>query len=572
MKKFFSIICICLVIVFSIPNVSFAMSSSDLCVRCRSTVPEEVGGLPGVLYGSVFPDSTENNVLLREQVIESLNDFDYSLLDNYDYWCLGVTTISGSESAFSSCIIAFLGFDSSVLPCYVSDNTYTSRTSNYFYAQLNSTYELFSSYVTTTSYNAWSSGSYGNFINSNTGNSSVYGSSQNSFAFILDCNFSVYAAFEAAQNSGISGGIWGSTSVKEWFFNGGYSECTDIFADTQGYDLNGNVVDSGGSGVEIESNENHMYFESVDIGFCEPKNISSFSSFNGAYFYVRYTVDDWVVNHISDYRLDFQANWYVGDRQYNSHVTLALDRDGCITIPFSDLLDTTFENGFVVVQNKNVTLDQNFYKSFLYSISGGSEGADEWFNKMIAIYQQVIVFTPDGTSFLNSIKDTYKNMLRYDPFIIRAQCKLVDFDGNQSGAYAVKFDLVTGDDTVVDSSGMTNDDPFEPDDTSDDSYVPSVPSEGNSTSTQVVIYNGGQWTGNFDGTIGFDPGYSDLKNDLVADPNGNFTQYLNPLQADETVGWFASFVNYMPAEMKAILITGAGVGVLFGIYRFIRRG
>lgn len=457
--------------------------------------------------------------------------------------------------------ITVIGWDQVVTDAFVLNNSYIAYDYTYTY-YLSSSTKIYSSFtVAPTEYyfngSSWSSST----ISWNRVPNSTYyvGNVSSSYGYLLGSNLPVYMSGEISESA-----------LTEYQVVTRQSEFTNLNPDGLPYVGEDGEIIEPSSG--IESNENHMYFKNVDIGFCEPKNISSFSSFNGAYFYVRYTVDDWVVNHISDYRLDFQANWYVGDRQYNSHVNLALDRDGCITIPFSDLLDTTFENGFVVVQNKNVTLDQNFYKSFLYSISGGSEGADEWFNKMIAIYQQVIVFTPDGTSFLNSIKDTYKNMLRYDPFIIRAQCKLVDFDGNQSGAYAVKFDLVTGDDTVVDSSGMTNDDPFEPDDTSDDSYVPSVPSEGNSTSTQVVIYNGGQWTGNFDGTIGFDPGYSDLKNDLVADPNGNFTQYLNPLQADETVGWFASFVNYMPAEMKAILITGAGVGVLFGLYRFIRRG
>lgn len=339
----------------------------------------------------------------------------------------------------------------------------------------------------------------------------------------------------------------------------------------------GSIVDP--SGPEIESNENHMYFKDCDLGFCIPKNMTNFNSFGGAYVYCRYVVDDWVVNHISDYKVVVSMNSIVGGRQFGSSFTLPLDRDGCVTIPFN-AFSTNEIVGFTTYINKTL-IEQDFYKTFLYSLSN---------QQLQVMYQQksfsqdwtdfvtggssnplLAVVSPSNTEFISGLSDIATAVTqRFDPYKIRLQCYLIDNSENQSGTVARIFDLVTGNDDSVDTSGLTNDNPFEPDVTDPD-YTPTVPGD-NSTYPQIIINNGGTWTGSLDGALRYDPGYRELKEDIDADPDGNFTQYLAPFENNDAGGFIMGFINGMPTAMKTIFVSGFGVLTLLGIYRFIRRG
>lgn len=75
------------------------------------------------------------------------------------------------------------------------------------------------------------------------------------------------------------------------------------------------------------------------------------------------------------------------------------------------------------------------------------------------------------------------------------------------------------------------------------------------------------------GTLSFDPGYEDLKNDIIAQDN-NWATYFDPFVDEENgAGELTGTVlTYLPSEMKTIFISGFGVLTLLAIYRYIRRG
>lgn len=161
--------------------------------------------------------------------------------------------------------------------------------------------------------------------------------------------------------------------------------------------------------------------------------------------------------------------------------------------------------------------------------------------------------------------------MKYNPFVIDAFTLLVS-GNDQSGLVQKQFNLVTGSNVFTDTSGMQNHDPYDPPDSSDDTYLPSVPDGSNTTTPQVIINNGGTWSGSMNALITYDPAYRQLKEDLAADPNGNFTQYLAPFANNNAGGFVMGFLEGMPTALKTIFISGFGVLTLLGIYRFIRRG
>lgn len=393
---------------------------------------------------------------------------------------------------------------------------------------------------------------------------------------------------------------WQNDNGKQWWYSMEciYGEYTPLNSVVNAYTLDG-VVSGYETGVGVvvpdqESNLNHLYFNSCDIGFCIPSGIPSSNSFGGAYFYIKYSVDDWIVDNISDYKLSFFSNAYVGSRQYSGSYELALDRDGCVEIPFSYIFTTdggVLQNGFVSMISDKV-VEQNYYKTYLYSIAGlnlqsfvnkyglssgpsvGSSlsgawrfltsGAADW----IAYFNNgdfSAVFNDSVTSVLESASQVYTN------FKIRADVKLVSGD-DESGNVARMFDLYSGVNNSVDNGGLTNNDPWEPDpDSPDVDFLPPVP-ESNSTTPSNIVNTGGFWQGVINGVITYDPGYEDLKNDIVSNPNGNFSQYFAPYNDTSLVEFFDGFYDNMPAEIKTIFISGFGVITAFAIYRFIRRG
>lgn len=566
-----------MVLSLAFPKVSFAIDKSEFIVRAQSTVSYATSGIEGQLYGSVFPDITYTGY--NENLLNCLASFDFSLMSEYDYYYVSCNQ-SGSYMNLTVCL-----FNSQITPLIVTDNTYNSRGSNYAYAYATGSYVYYTNYVLTSGYGSWSVRQGGTFNEVSIYQYDTdYGNGQ-SFYYILDSNVGVYATSEIISLSGLQGS-WATNTIKSWFFNdGGYEQCTNIFENTQGYNAQGDIVDAGGSGVEIESNDNHLYFQSCDLGFCEPKGITNFSNFGGAYVYCRYTVDNWVVNHINDYKIRVMLSAYVGNRQVSGHIDLSLDRDGCVTVPFSSFFDAEHQltsSGFLsMVTNKSI--EQDFYKAYLYSISaeGASRLASQndvamsnWEKLISGNIKYIFATVGEQTRFIGSDTPVGSIVLqKFNPYIINVSVILMDENDNHSGNISRKFDLVTGNDDQTSGDGYVNDNPFETptEDTEDPEYTPTIP-EDNSTDTQLVVYTGGTWSGVMNATIGFDPGYRDLKNDLNSNPEGNFTNYLAPFKNENVSSFVGDTVSGFPVEIKTILVSGFGILTLLGIYRFIRRG
>lgn len=402
--------------------------------------------------------------------------------------------------------------------------------------------------------------------------------------FLCDAKCPVYANTDIVAKGGSA---FSNTSNMS---NIDFSNYTNFNPEDLPYINSEGVIVTPSGDVEFESNENHMYFKNCEIGFCYPTTSPSPSSFGGAYFYIKYQVDDWVVSHISDYSLVFYADCEVGEDLTNTiRYEIALDPDGCITIPFSRLWTNNLASYGYSVLVTDREIEDNFNKAYLYSLSSSS---------FVSFGDRYAKYSGDSSvssalgalisgnipAFLYSIKniddvEVYTNSsvvdnvsaVKFNPYLIDAFCLLTD-GTNESGLFEMEFDLVAGTEDVTDTSGMVNPRPFIPEDTSDPDYTPTVPSDGNSTIPSVIVNTGGTWQGIINGVISYDPGYTSLKNDINSDPNGNFTQFLTPFEATETSNWFLSFVDAMPLPMKNILVAGVGVGVLFGLYRFIRRG
>lgn len=570
MRQFFSIIAICMVLVLVFPPVpSFAMDIDNFCIRAQSTTSSDMP------YGQVVLQDITANEGYREQVLECLKTFDMSLLNDYDYYAILASRSSGTtaDGTYSLYVICF---NSDVEPYIVNCNSSVgSFTNQRIFAKLNETF-----YLCSASYTASSHTSFDNILYSNSfSNSYFYGGSSGEYGYAnfqwltYDANFPVYYVNEVKSISGFSDDrMWGWTTYAE-----NRASLTDLFADAEGYNLQGEVVaPSNPDGVIIESNENHMYLKSIDAGFCKPYSLENLSSAGGGYIYLKYTFDDWVNNHSGQYSLEISTQIDVDGTFYSGVITRSLDLQGVSVVAFNDLtaVDGWIDNGFLFVEFSE-KLNDSYNKGYTYSIpypvfcSVDSSGVSNR-SRFLGNGRNRLFLTSGGRGYnitsydLGSNLESIFDIVSHKIFSIQLNVKLIDDQGNESGRFAKSFNLLTGVSTTHDTSATNNDNPFEP-----DLDNPIVPDGTGSDSSQLApIFNNSY----IFSTIGFDPGYTDLKNDLNANPDGNFTQYLNPLKADEGQSWFFSFVNQMPPEMKSILVTGAGVGVLFGIFRFIRRG
>lgn len=411
------------------------------------------------------------------------------------------------------------------------------------------------------------------------------GSSNNGFC-LLDANCVVYSAYQYENNGG------SNLNTSSDLFSIDTSSLTDFMSDNLPYnDSDGNIINPD-SGVEIESNSNHMYFKSCDLGFCEPYGVIDFSNFGGAYLYAKYTVDDWIVNHINEYSLQFNVVSVIGQRQNSFSYTARLDRNGIVTVPFSSIFVSNSpsaipkNNSFVAcVSSQKLNSDYNI--ASLYTLS--ESNLTNWLNatKSYTTFsfsglgwaalqgkeiQYIVACINDaGTHSLNDGRNA-NTLVQINPYILRVSVRLIDSEMNQSGEYSEKFDLFTGDASTVNSDGLVNHDPFIPDVIPDDpDSLPIVPDDkGNSTTPVTIINNGGTWTGS--GIISYDPGYRELRDDVINSEN-DWGQYFLPFKDSNGVGeMFGSFLDNMPVELKVIFIGGFGVLTCFAIYRFIRRG
>lgn len=593
LKRIGVTICVCLIVLFSVPSIPAYAYDGDYVMY----LPNSYNLYEGVLaaQSKIIIGNSSNLSNFVQDKFDSINSFMQSNYSNYDIMHYsgspsdsgegylhifdGVTNgrvffysaSQASTAVYQNCVVIS---DTPFTFSYrrVNNNGSTigsSPAASPFYQCGTCVYNGNTYYFAGDNTNFYSTYQYNGDV---TFNNTSYASDLQHGSSSVNLRYSSFPVYTAYEDSTIptSGFLYFKDLYK--ILEGSFTPINDPVNAFTSF----GVVDDYDTGilpdeVVFESNSNHMYFNSCEFGFCEPKGISTYNQFGGAYIYCRYVVDDWVVNHISDYSIMISMETLLDEQRYFRTLTYPLDRDGCLTLPFKNFGLTGDDNvtqGFVVVGNNNQTIDTDYFKVNLFSITT-ERSKEQWFQDAANAYNTLKAFDRYDTIDFSDVTEFYNsNVAKYNRFTINLRAVLVSGEDN-SGAVARSFNLVTGSDIATDTSGLDNDNPFVPDDT-DPEYVPDLPSGTNSTSPTVIINNGGTWQGTFTG--GFDPGYRELKQDIDSDPNGNFTQYLDPLKNDSLGEWFMSFINAFPPELKVLLISGTAAGVGFGIYRFVRRG
>lgn len=416
----------------------------------------------------------------------------------------------------------------------------------------------------------WSYSNDGVFVGNNSG---IYIRSDTQEE-ILDSNIPVYFNWDIVQKGGSA-----VTDSNKTFYSADKSSYTNFLDPSLPYTNENDETVSPDNGVEFESNENHMYLKSCDVGFCKPYSSSDLSSAGGGYLYVNYTYDNWINSHSSDYWVNIRTVVNVDGTQFSGINTRALDLNGVNVLTFkeSTVPNNWTDEGLLFVEFPN-TVVSTYKAGYVYSIpyptfantdSGGISNR----SRFLSNGRNRLFLTPSGgrgyditNESLGDFLQSIFNVNVHQKFTLTVTVWLQDTNNNRSGEFTKSFNLITGVGTTTDTGITDNDNPFEP-----DPMLPDIPDgSGNDSNSVAPIVNNFMINGS--GTIGYDPGYRDLKEDIDKDPDGNFSQYLDPMQNDDVGSWFMSFVDEMPTEMKSILIAGVGVGVLFGLYRFIRRG
>ena len=354
---------------------------------------------------------------------------------------------------------------------------------------------------------------------------------------------------------------------------------------------NGTEVITPSSGEE--TNANHMYFTKCDFGFCEPANVNSFTNFGGAYFYIDYDVDQWVKDHISDYKIEFHVDCYVGSDHYSFTTHKVLDPDMCLTIPFSYF--DGFNYGFSSYVT-NQRIDSTFLKSYLYCVSPSSYST--FYNKISSgsfggslsnalnnlIYSSsgssgVLVYTtPSASTVITSsiLTQEFLTQLFYNnTFEITCSAKLQDNDSNESGSVIREFDLVRGSSTSKDNSGLTNEDPYVSDD-DDDGYLPTLPEyTGTGTTSsngQITVNN--NMPGKLDVTI--DNGFNQFmetynSSSEVQTAQNGFWGSFGLFKDNPATTLYSQYFGFLPDGFKEIVLGGACIGIIGGAFAALRK-
>lgn len=361
---------------------------------------------------------------------------------------------------------------------------------------------------------------------------------------------------------------------------------------------NGSEIFDPNPGLDIETNANHMYFKSCDIGFAEPYGSNNFYNFGGAYFYSKYTFDDWIMNHITDYTLRLDAQALVGDRQFSGSKTVRLDTDGAITIPFSDIFGSKLVEGGIVSAVTNKFVDSGFYKTYLYSVANSklqdfassleNSGSlsSSWSDFLNGVKQGFLLVATGvnsndtfSSSVFNSVNAVVSPVLnQYTNYKIRVQVKLIDNSGNESGAVARLFDLYSGYNNSVDNAGLVNDNPYNPD--LPDDILPELPADVNS---YPVVNNGsgGYVVNNYinvPNNIAIT--YRDGVNDFIDWFQGSddqetlqnsFWSSFGIFKNNPVSDLYKEYFGFLPTGFKALIFSCASIGLIGGVVTVLRK-
>lgn len=610
-QKIIPFLCICMIVVLSVPSVP-ALADEPVDVKCYTTesVYDYFTGSVGETDKQDIADLIYRvpNTFVTSDVISALQNFPSDPNNGNSspltsgYWFVAVNS-SINQMAVYWPLESFNDVDidwSAASPCLTVNTTgevcfnacFNETDSNARYYMMVSYYNL--------NTHTWGSPTGYTMTQTNDSDHLFYFKIYNTYGtgrptYILSASDNLHYLYSGTEFKYFTNnsGTYNHTDFLLSIYKGLYNY-TNYLPSTLPY-YNGSEIITPDDGNNVETNENHMYFNSCDFGFCEPLNVNSFSNFGGAYFYCNYSVDSWVRDHINDYSIVFSAIATIGDRQYNGTVVSKLDPDMCLTLPFNAVFSNFSNLGFsTYVTNKKIdgnylktylySVDPNNYLSFYNSVSSGSSGnsLSDALNKLIqsdANSTGVLAYTSDSLSQVikqNILTTEFLNGLYFhNNYKFRVQAYLIDNDGNESGAVARLFDIVKGSSTSVDNQGLTNEDPFESDDDTGE-QLPIIP---DNTSTVGYSTSGG-FVNNINIPSEYSVTYRDGVNTFIdwfnKDPEvtgiqNSFWGALGVFKGNPANELYSDYFSFLPDGFKSIIFGCAGIGIIGAAATILRK-
>lgn len=620
-KKFIAVICAALIICLSVPSVP-VLAYDNFKVGTYETLnsliedPENttlIYNIDTSFFSSWTQEDYSSFFDLSSMPFDCFNNNSLWILGtgnsqgNLTIWCMDLTSVGEPEwscytqgSGFS--IAAFYasnpGVSSVPIHIYIYNNISNSWT-NYSNSTISLLSEQIRSYYSdngllvpdtsatrpyTYSYQ-WSAGVTTPFLWGNIEH--VY-----SFNYFNHYNSTLYSNINVIANNFPSFMYANSHENKQGMF--------DFFQGGNVLYWNGEEYIEPDTGSGEESNANHMYFQRCNFGFCEPSNVNQFSSFGGAYFYIDYGLDNWVMDHISDYQIRFHAEASVGSTNYSFTKRYEVDPDNYITVPFS-LFDGWVNPGFsAYVTNRRI--DNTFLKSQLYCVVPSNFEqfytaiANGYYSDSVSSTLQslmnsggtgssgVLLYTGllSGASITKVVKQAdinqnFINELFYsNNFKFRVSATLIDKDGNESGLVSREFDIVRGSDTATDNSGLTNENPYESDDDTSD-QLPYIPDN----ETGSLVHNGASgFVNNInipnDYTVTYRDGVNDFIDWFNKDPEvtgiqNSFWGAMGVFKGNPANELYSDYFGFLPDGFKSIIYGCAGIGIIGGAATVLRK-
>lgn len=620
MKKIASIIAICMVLVLSFPSVPvFAMDIDNFCIRAQSTTSADWP------YGQVVLQDITANEGYREQVLECLKTFDMSLLDDYDYYAI-LSSRSSGTTADGTYSLVVICFNSDVEPYIVNCNSSVGSFSNQrIFAKLNETF-----YLCSASYTASSHTSFDNILYSNSFSGSYfYGDSSGEYGYAnfewltYDANFPVYYEKEVKSISGFSDDRrWGWTTYAD-----NRAGLTDLFADAEGYNLQGQVVSPGGGDGEENP---HLGFRKIDGNVIYNSVNKTYSSARVVYetdptgFEILESrpLNDWVMD--LTYYCSYTLNKYPDG---NVYVAPATERGGFSwseTRGFSSSNDEFSLRGgsFVVDPLRAADVEGLSENAYMFAtlvtlmndgVSTGKQTFDQYGQFWGRLAELSIDFTYTGFlsellekygmsvgDFLNSLGNTnYYYSLGEFTLQVSASIRSIDnsikglpgnvyFDltSHTSSSYAegttplpsvedpdpvpqVPYEFIT--DVPVEPSGINPDTgvmTYVPVNVQVNVNVPSTSVDGNNNMTQ-------NYNPTISQNVSIDSGVDEIAEVVDKYPSVDkmhFWEYFLVFKDNEFVQVTKDFFEMLPTEVYATIFSSIGIITVIAIFRFFRRG
>ena len=286
----------------------------------------------------------------------------------------------------------------------------------------------------------------------------------------------------------------------------------DMFIQSNPLILDGSVnndgsLNSGGSSDNVESNKNHMSFDNVQIGI---SSLQNGQNLDYASVIIGCSVDDWINNNIDYYSV--KVTYTIGGK-FRTLSPWTFDYYEVMPLK-------TFTNNVYVKSMHDIFVGMGYYNSNTYQGVNDSYIVDSDFSYNGGFPSLLnktgnLIVKSIGTYRANKKDDNVQLIL--DDYYFNVDVVLIASDVTEpSGDFSKKFDFIRGNESIINSDGLQNSDPWTGEETPQvDPYVPDVGSStgGNqiNNNNQTVninldnrfsnIVNGGATDDDYDNTI-----------------------------------------------------------------------